>query len=144
MEDKKTIFLKCWLRTFAAYALISFLWIAFVAMGTNDNSNATISVFADRLVYSNIAIMIYSFIYGFSLLLMRLNNLSTPAKYSLHMLVNYIASMICVYALFANLKDDPTVTTTTWMAVILVATVVFLAIYGIASLVVYWIKKKLS
>ena len=143
MEDKKNIFLKCWLRTFAAYALISFLWIAFIAMGTNDNSNATISVFADKLVYSNIAIMVYSFVYGFSLLLMKLN-VSSPAKYTLHMLVNYIASMICVYALFANLKDDPAVTTTTWMAVILVATVVFLVIYGIACLIINWVKKKFA
>ncbi len=144
MEDKKTVFLKCWLRTFAAYALISFLWVAFVAMGTNDNSNATISVFADRLVYSNIAIMVYSLVYGFSLWIMQLKNFSVPAKYFLHMLVNYIASMVCVYALFANLKDDPTVTTTTWMAVILVATVVFLVIYGIVSLVIHLVKKKLA
>ena len=144
MEDKKNIFLKCWLRTFAAYSLISFLWVAFVATGTNDNTNSTISVFADKLVCSNISIMVYSVVYGFSLWIMRLKNLSTPAKYSLHILVNYVASMICVYALFANLKDDPAVTTTTWIAVILVATVVFLVIYGIASLIIHLLKKKLA
>lgn len=144
MEDKKTVILKCWLRVFASYALISFFWIAFVSMGTNDNQSSTISVFADRLVYSNIAIMFYSLVYGFSLLIMRAKRLSSPAKYSLHILVNYIASMVCVYALFANLKDDPSVTTTTWMAVILVATVVFMVIYGIASLVIHLVRKKLS
>lgn len=111
-------------------------------MGTNDNSGTTISAFADRLVLSNIAIGFYALIYGFSALIMRAKNLSTPAKYSIHILVNYIAAMVGVYALFSNLRDDPTITTTTWMAVILVATVAFFIIYGIASLVIYLVKKK--
>lgn len=142
MEDKKSLLSKCWLRVFVAYSAISFLWVAFIAMGANDNSGTAISVFADRLVLSNIAIAGFSLVYGFSALIMRAKNMSGPAKYSLHILVNYLASMVCVYALFANLKDNPSVTTTTWMAVILVATVVFFVIYGIASLIIYLVKKK--
>ena len=144
MEENKVAVLKSWLRVFATYSLVSFLWVGFVAMGMNDNNHNSISVFADNLVVSNIAIMFYSLVYGFSWLLMRVNNLSTAAKYSLHILVNYVASMICAYALFANLKDNPEITTTTWIAVILVATFVFFVVYGIASLVVYLVKKKLA
>lgn len=144
MEEKKAVLLKSWLRVFIAYTALSFLWVAFIAMGTNDNSGNTISAFADRLVLSNIAIAFYSLVYGFSALIMRAKNMSSPAKYSLHILVNYVASMICVYALFNNLKDDPSITTTTWMAVILIATFAFFAIYGIASLVIYLVKRKLG
>lgn len=143
MEDKKTVLLKCRLRVFIAYSAISFFWVAFVANGM-ENSNQGISVFADQLIFSNVAIMGYSLVYGFSMLLFRMKKGSTPAKYSLHMLVNYIGSMVCVYALFSNLKEDPNVTATTWMAVLLIATVAFFVIYGIVSLAIYLVKKKLA
>ncbi len=107
-------------------------------MGTNDNSGTVISEFADRLVKSNLSIALYSLVYGFSLLIIQGTKMSTPAKYSLHILVNYVAAMVCVYALFANVSD---VGTKGWIAVILLATVVFFLVYGIASLVIRLVKK---
>jgi len=136
--EKKQILAKCWLRALAMFSALSFLWVAFIAMGTNDNSGTVISEFADRLVKSDLCIAFYSLVYGFSLLIIQGTKMSTPAKYSLHILVNYVAAMVCVYALFANVSD---VGTKGWMAVILLATVVFFLIYGIASLVIRLVKK---
>ncbi len=132
---------KCWLRTFGMYAAISFLWVAFIASGTNDNGGTAISEFADRLVKSNVCIAIYSLVYGFSLLLLEATKLSAAAKYSLHILLNYAASMVCVYALFSNVKD---VEAKAWIAVILLASVVFFLIYGLMSAVIRFVKKRLS
>ncbi len=136
----KTPLLLCGFRALAAYAVISFFWSAFIAMGTNDNSNMGISLFADRLVLSNLAIAMFSAVYGFSLLIMRAKKLTGPAKYSLHILVNYIAAMICVYALFSNVSAGAK----TWIAVILLASVVFFAIYGVSALIISVVKKKLK
>ncbi len=129
---------KCWLRTFGMYSAFSFLWVAFIAMGTNDNSGTVISEFADRLVKSNLSIALYSLVYGFSLLIIQGTKMSAPAKYSLHILVNYVAAMVCVYALFFNVND---VGAKGWMVVILLATVAFFAIYGLATLAIRLVKK---
>ena len=142
MEDKKFFLLKCWLRSFVAYSAISFLWVAFIANGMT-NTNKVISDFANQLVTSNVVILIYSLIYGFSLYILKNKKMTGPAKYSLHILVNYIAAMVTVYALFSNAGTKGQ-GANTWMAVMLLATVVFFVIYGLVSAVARSIKKKFA
>ena len=142
MTDKKTVLLKCWLRSFVAYSAISFLWVAFIANGMS-NSNKAISEFANQMVTSNLMIMLYSLAYGFSVLLLKNKKMSGPAKYSLHILVNYVSAMVAVYALFSNTATKAE-GANTWMAVILLATVVFFVIYGLVAAVTHFVKKKFA
>ncbi len=138
MEDKKTAILKCWLRTCAMFSAASFLWVAFIATGIS-NGNTDISAFASRLVTSDLAIAAFSAVYGFSALLFRAKNLSGTAKRSLHILLNYVAAMVCVYSLHSNVSDAKT---STWIVLILFATVAFAVIYGIGALIGFLIKRK--
>ncbi len=138
MEEKKIALLKCALHGLAAYSAISFLWVAFVASGL-ANGNTDISVFANRLILSNLAIALFSAVYGFSFLVFRAKNLSGAAKRSIHLLLNYLAFVFCVYALFSNVADAKL---STWIVVIFLASVVYFALYGLAALAVYLIKRK--
>lgn len=138
MEEKNIALLKCWVRVFGAFSAISFLWVAFIATGIN-NGSTDISAFASRLVLSNLAIAAFSLVYGFSSLIFRAKNLSSPAKRSIHILLNYVAAMICVYSLHANVSDAKT---STWIVLILFATVAFAAVYGIGALIGHLIKRK--
>lgn len=137
MEEKKLSLLKCGLHAFGAYSIISFLWVAFIATGIS-NGNTDISAFAIRLMESNLAIALFSAVYGFSFLIMRAKNLSDAAKRSIHILLNYVAAMVCVYALHANVSDAKA---STWIVLIFFASVVFFLIYGAAVLVSFLIKR---
>ena len=143
MNNKKSLGFLCGFRALAAYSAISFFWLAFISMTVNSNENLGISSFADRLLFSNLAIALFSVVYGFSALIMRAQKLSNPAKYSLHILVNYITAMVSVYALFSNVSDSY-VTPKTWIVMVLVATVIFFVIYGVVMLSINLIKKKLK
>jgi len=143
MNDKKQLAYLCGFRALLTYTLVSFFWLAFISMTVNENQNLGISAFADRMLLSNAAIALFSVVYGFSLFIMRAKKMTNPAKYSLHILVNYVAAMVCTYALFSNVSDSY-ITSKTWIVMVLLATVVFFAVYGVVTLVMNIIKKKIA
>lgn len=138
--DKQTYRLKCCIYALGAYSLVSFLWVAFIATGIS-NGNTDIGDFASRLVVSNIAIAFFSAVFGFSFLLFK-TKMSQPAKRTLHVLLNYVAAMVCFYALHSNLKGNADVTASMWIIVIFFASLVFFVIYGVVSLVSFLVKRK--
>ncbi len=138
MNDKKLSLLKCGLRAACAFSLLSFLWVAFIASGIS-NSNTGIDVFATRLVVSDLFLALFAVVYGFSFGILESKKLSGPAKRSIHILVNYVAAMACVYALFSNVQEAKA---STWIILIFFATIVFFVIYGVASLASFLIKRK--
>ncbi len=142
MEDKKISILKCGLRAFGAYAVISFLWTAILSLGTAAASEGTassvsmngISEFAERLLMANAAIALFSAVYGFSFLFFRIKSISSTAKRALHIIVNYIFAMIAVFVIHST---APNANASTWVVLLFFATFMFFIIYGIASLVVF-------
>ncbi len=146
MEDKKMNLLKCWLRTFATYALLSFGWLAFLSIGmtAESTSNAVVDVvssnalFAERLLSANLYIALFSAIFGFSALLFQIKNIPDAAKRSLHILANYVAAMVCFYGLHSSAKD---VAPKMWITLIFIATLLFFVIYGVGVLAGFLIKK---
>lgn len=152
MNDKKIKYLKCGLRAFASYTVINFLWTAIISLGTtaasqNAGTDVTnvkiegISAFADRMVMANFAILFFSVVFGFSFLVFEWKNMSQPAKRALHVVINYVAAMICVFLLHST---APEANASVWVVLIFFATLVFFAIYGIASLVSFLVKRRKS
>lgn len=138
MDEKKQSLLKCGVRGLGAYSIISFLWVAFIATGIS-NGSTDISAFASRLVVSNLTIALFSVVFGFSFLVLKSPKISSTAGRAIHVLVNYVAAMVCIYALHSNVSD---VKTATMIILIFFASVAFFAIYGVAVLVSYLIKRK--
>ena len=143
MNDKKIELIKCGFRACAAYAVLSFLWLAFVAMGMSVTpAGASViadnSAFASRLLGNNFAIAVYSAVYGLSFLILGAQKLSSAAKRSLHILVNYVSAMACIYVLHAGATEAKT---SAWIILLFFATIVFFVIYGVASVVSYLIKR---
>ena len=152
MDAKKITLLKCGLRVFGAYTVINFLWTAILSIGItaaseNAGTEATnvsingISAFADRMVMSNAVIALFSVIFGFSFLVFEWKNISQPAKRALHVIVNYITAMICVFLLHST---APEAKASVWVVLIFFATLVYFAIYGVASLVSFLVKRRKS
>ena len=150
MNENKVKYFKCGFRAFGAYTVINFLWTAIISIGTNVASQNAgtdvtsiklqgISALADRLVTANFAILLFSVIYGFSFLVFEAKNMSNPAKRTLHIVINYIAAMLCVYLLHSTAPDA---SASVWIVLIFFATLVFFTIYGVASLVSFLIKKR--
>jgi hypothetical protein len=149
MEERKIALLKCGLRAFGAYAILSFIWVAVLSLGTAAASGSVsseitsvnssgISEFAERLVMANGAFALFAAVYGYSFLIFRIKNASSAAKRTLHILVNYIAAMICVYVVHST---APNANATVWIVLLFFATLVFFAIYGIATFVSFMIKR---
>ena len=144
MEEKKIALLKCGLRAFGAYTLISFLWTAILSLGTAAASEGTatsvsmngISEFSERLLMANAAIALFS---GFSFLIFRIKNVSSVAKRAMHIIVNYIFAMIAVFVVHST---APNANASTWVVLLFFATFLFFAVYGIASLVAFLIRRK--
>ncbi len=152
MDEKKFKYLKCGLRAFGAYTVINFLWTAILSIGTsaamqNANSDVKsvsiegISAFADRMVMANFAILLFSVVFGFSFLVFEAKNMSNPAKRSLHIVINYVVAMICVYLLHST---APEAGASIWVVLVFFATLVFFIIYGVAALVAFLIKRRKS
>lgn len=152
MEEKKLALLKCGLRTFGAYTVINFLWTAILSIGTtaaSENAGTEsvnvsiegISAFAERLVMANAVIALFSVVFGFSFLVFRAKSMSQPAKRSLHIAINYIVSMVCVFVLHST---APEASAGTWVVLIFFATFLFFAIYGVAALVAFLFRRKKS
>ena len=150
MDDNKVKYLKCGLRAFGSYTVINFLWTAILSIGTSavaqkgasDVENIKIegiSAFADRMVMANFAILFFSVVFGFSFLVFEWKNMSQPAKRALHVVINYLAAMICVYLLHST---GPDANASVWVVLIFFATLAFFAIYGIAAFVSFLIKRK--
>ena len=147
MEEKKIALLKCGLRAFGAYTLISFLWTASLSLGTAAASEGTatsvsmngISEFSERLLMANAAIALFSAVYGFSFLVFRIKNVSSVAKRAMHIIVNYIFAMIAVFVVHST---APNANASTWVVLLFFATFLFFAVYGIASLVAFLIRRK--
>ena len=146
MEEKKVALLKCGLRTFGAYTVISFLWLAILSLGTAaaTEGNATsvsmngISEFAERLLMANAIIALFAVVYGFSFLFFRIKSISSAAKRALHVISNYIAAMITVLVIHST---APNANASTWVILLFVATSFFFVIYGIASFVAFLIRR---
>lgn len=146
MEDKKIALLKCWVRTFAAYALLSFGWLAFLSLGMSAETSSSPVVevvssnvlFAESLMVSNLYVAFFSAIYGFSALIFRVKSMPDAAKRALHILVNYIGAIVCFYGLHSSAKD---VAPKMWITLIFIATFIFFAVYGVGALVGFLIRK---
>ena len=85
MEERKIALLKCGLRAFGAYAILSFIWVAVLSLGTAAASGSVsseitsvnssgISEFAERLVMANGAFALFAAVYGYSFLIFRIKN----------------------------------------------------------------------
>lgn len=138
-NSKKPYIKNYLLYALSAFSAISFLWVCFIATGLRDNNSTTISAFAERLVISDLAIALFSVVFGASFMLLRAKKLSPQVKRFLHIIVNYVASMVCVYALFSNVND---VKINTWLVFFVFATAIYFAVYGIVALVVFLINRK--
>ncbi len=99
-----------------------------------------ISLVLEQLMKSDLYIAFFAAVFGFSFLIFNLKNISSPAKYSIHILVNYVASMICIYLLLAGGNSGGSAKG--WIATILLMSVVYFILYGVAALVVYLVKRK--
>ncbi|MBR4798743.1 MAG: hypothetical protein IK047_00625 [Clostridia bacterium] len=139
-EPKKAALRRCAFYALIAFAAISFLWVCFIALGI-DNNNVIISAFARRLVLADLAIAAFSAVFGFSFMLFGSKKLSPQAQRGLHILVNYLAAMLCVFALVSNVKN---VKLSGWAVFFVLASAVFFAVYGIAVLIVKLVNKKKS
>jgi hypothetical protein len=138
-ETKKAALRRCAFYALIAFSVISFLWVCFIALGTNDNNSVTISLFAKRLVLADLAIAAFSAVFGLSFLLFGSKKLSPQAKRGLHIVINYVAAMLCVFALFSNVRDAKL---NAWAVFFVLASAVYFAVYGVAALVVTLVKKK--
>lgn len=152
MEEKKVTLLKCWVRAFCTYAVLSFGWTAILSFGTalaastakavSDTSvdSSGISEFAKRLVYANGAFAVFAVVFGFSFLLFKAKNMSSPAKRSLHIIVNYVAAVVCAYIIHST--SSASTTATGWVSMVVIWTFVFFIIYGISMLVSFAVRRK--
>ena len=127
----------------SAFALLSFIWVCVVALGVGDNNNTAISLFASRLVLSDLAIALFSAVLGFSSLVFRSKKLGAQMKRLIHIVVNYLAAMLCVFALFSNVNDGTNSGNISgWVVFMVAASAVFFIVYGVAVLVEYLIKRR--
>ena len=141
MEEKKSVrpLLKDFaIRALSAYSAISFIWVLIISAGIN-NSGRDISAFAERLVFSDLAIAFFSAVFGASFFIFRAKKMSPSLKRFLHIIVNYIAAMVCVYAVFSNVSDQQL---NTWIAFMLAASAVYFIIYGVVALIIFLINRK--
>lgn len=144
MNEKPSVrpYLKnCVFYALIAYSALSFAWVGIVASGINNNSTS-ISVFAERLVLSDIAIALFSAVFGTSFLLFRAKKLSSQAKRLIHIVVNYVAAMLAVFALFSNVRSSENVKLNTWIVFFVAASAVYFIIYGAAVLTAYIVRRK--
>ncbi len=150
MDEKKYKYLKCGFRAFGAYTVVNFLWTAILSIGTNIASQNAgtdvtsiklqgISALADRLVTANFAILLFSVVFGFSFLVLDIKNMSNPAKRALHIVINYVTTMLCVYLLHST---APEASASVWVVLIFFATLVFFAVYGMALLAAFIIRRR--
>lgn len=138
MSTRKQELLKCCLRALGAFAVVSVGFLCFVALGIS-NSSREIGEFATRLIVSDLAIFGFSAVYGFSFLILGGEKLSGSAKRFLHILVNYIAFLLCSTALFANVGEAGI---GQWTIFLFFMSVMYFAVYGIASLIFFLIRRK--
>lgn len=150
MNDKKITILKCWLRSFVAYTVLSISWLAFLWIGMSADSAVTSagqassvvsnnSAFAERLIISDLYIALFSAVYGFSSLFFQIKNMSASAKRTLHIFVNYLAAMFCFYGLHSGAKE---VAPKMWITLLFLATIGYFIVYGIGALIMYFVNKR--
>lgn len=137
MSPKKQKLLVCCLRSLGAFAVLSVAFLCFVALGIKNSSN-DIAAFAARLVVSDAAIFGFSAVYGFSFLITEAKKIPSAAKRFLHVMVNYIACVLCFAALFANVKDADV---GGWTVFVFFVSFVYFVIYGIATLVTFLVRR---
>lgn len=150
MEEKKTSALKCFAYTFGMYAFLSFFWTAILSLGTKiaaQSANAIadtaidssgISEFATRLVKADAAFAVFALVFGFSFLIFN-TKMSDTAKRSIHIILNYIAAMVCTFIVHTTANAQANATA--WVSMLVIWTFVFFAVYGIAMLVSFFVKR---
>ena len=137
MIDRRKEILKCVIRTLGAFAVMSIAFHAFVAAGIS-NTSREIGEFAKRLLLSDLALFGFSAVYGFSFLILKSKKMPAPASRFLHILINGTAFLLCTAALFSNVKKAEAAQ---WIVFLSSALLVYLAVYGIASLVSFFIRR---
>ena len=155
--DKKSSVLKCALYALGLHAVLNFLWTAFLTAGTKmvaESANNAgkvvedilsadeIAQLLDRIMSSQLYIAIFSAVFGFSFLVFGAKNLSSPAKYSIHVIVNYVMLMLCSFLLFKTGSANGSATG--FVGVLFLVSMAFFAIYGIGALIAYFVSKKLK
>ncbi len=156
MEKKFRIY-KSALYALGLHAVLNFLWTAFLTTGTKMAAEASakagqtvesvlsasgVGEVLDRLLSSQLYIALFSAVFGFSFLLFGLKNMSAPAKYSLHIIINYAALLVCSFMLFKAGSDSGSATG--YVGVLFLVSMAFFAIYGIAALIAFLVRKKLK
>ncbi len=153
--EKKLRILKSALYALGVHAVLNFLWTAFLTNGTKMAAEASknagtavesilsaegVGQVLDRLLSSQIYIALFSAVFGFSFLLFGLKNMSNPAKYSLHIILNYVATLLCSYMLFKSGSANGAATG--FVAVLFLVSIAFFAIYGIVALIAFLVRRK--
>ncbi len=114
-----------------------------------DNTNNTVeslltaegvSQVLDRLLSSQLYIAIFSVIFGFSFLLFGLKNMSGPAKYSLHIILNYVATLFCAFMLLKAGSENGAANG--FVAVMFLVSIVYFVLYGLGAWIAYLVRKK--
>ncbi len=150
MEEKKTSVLKCLARCFGMYAFLSFAWTAILSLGTKmaaQSANAIvdntidasgISEFATRLVKADAAFAVFALVFGFSYLIFN-TKMSDTAKRSIHIIVNYVAAMVCTYIVHTTASAQANATA--WVSMLVIWTFVFFIVYGMGMLASFIAKR---
>lgn len=138
MSDRRKEIFKSVIRTLGAFAVMSIGFHIFVAAGINNGSRE-IGEFARRLVGSDFALLGFAAVYGFSFLILKSKKLPSAAARFLHVLVNGAAFLLCLSALFSNIRKAEAAQ---WIIFLSSSLLIYFAVYGVASLVSFFIKRK--
>lgn len=134
--ERKNNLLKCLFRSLLFYTPVSFGYLGFIALTVN-NPNKNISTFAALLLKNLALLLVFSLVFGFSMLIFNAKRLPNAAKWTLHIFVLY-ASMLGCFLLMATPDSKPSGK----VLFIFIATLLFFLIYGIAALIIYIRKRK--
>lgn len=133
---KKHKYKNCVFKSLLLYTVLSFLYIAFVALSVTNSSTA-ISSFAGELLRNLFILLLFSFIFGFSTLIFNIKRIPGAAKWTLHVVLLY-ASMLAAFLLMAGIGDDPS----SKVKFIFISTMLFAVVYSISVLVLYIYRRK--
>ena len=135
-KDKPNKYKQCISRGLVLYTVVSLGYLSVIAL-TVDNPSTAINEFAAKLL-ADFGIMLgFSLVFGFSLLVFDAKRMSGAAKWTINILIMY-AAMISTFFLMASVSDDPR----SRVLFILISTILFTIVYGIAALLIYFYKRK--
>ena len=133
---KTCIFYSLSLYTVLSILYIAFLYIAFIAFPV-ENKSLDVAGFAGLLLQNMLFLLLFSFIFGFSLIIFNIRKIPSAAKWTLHILLLYAVTLV-TFLLISSGSEDPSQK----VLFIFISTVLFAIIYGLAALFVYIYKRK--